>query len=171
MLQMKNAEPKPPPRTAKPRKKASPTITWSDLPSICPTVMCDEELPDQPNARILSLFVKRQELIEEVGRSGAGVAFLDLQICAAITQEKRQHQVAALGHQNKWPHIIDYSTLPARILKLRKQVMKIIKDETVLRGSPVWQDFLRNIDYKIFKFSDSHSKLAFTYALYGRRCG
>jgi hypothetical protein len=133
--------------------------------------MCEEELPEVPNARILSLFVKRQELIADVGRSGPGIAFLELQICAAITQEKRRDQVAALGHQNKWPQDIDYSTLPGRILKLRKEVLNIIKNETALRELPVWQDFLRNIDYKIFKFSDSRSKMAFTYALYGRRCG
>ncbi|KAJ7911781.1 hypothetical protein B0H13DRAFT_1875513 [Mycena leptocephala] len=168
---IKNTDPKPPPRADKPRKKPAPTITWSDVPSTCPTVMCEDKLPEKPNGGILSLFVKRQELIADVGRSGPGIAFLELQICAAITQEKRRDQVAALGQQNKWPQDIDYSTLPGRILKLRKEVLNIIKNETALQELPVWQDFLRNIDYKIFKFSDSPSKMDFTYALYGRRCG
>ncbi|KAJ7930299.1 hypothetical protein B0H13DRAFT_1858928 [Mycena leptocephala] len=162
---------KAPIRAAKASKKASPALTWSDIPSTCPTVMCEEEVPEQPNPCILSLFVKHQELVEQVGLSGPGVAFLNLQICAAITQENRRDQVSALGRQNDWPRQIDYATLPERILKLRKQVLEIIQDETVLRELPVWQDFLRNIDHKIFQFSDSRSKLAFTYALYGRRCG
>ncbi|KAJ7017986.1 hypothetical protein C8F04DRAFT_1330363 [Mycena alexandri] len=58
----------------------------SDLPSWC--YVCDEEIPATPNKRLSSLFRRRDELITKVGPRGEGVEPLELQICAAITQEK-----------------------------------------------------------------------------------
>ncbi|KAJ7506359.1 hypothetical protein B0H11DRAFT_2327427 [Mycena galericulata] len=114
---------------------------------------CDDPLPETRNERILSLFVKRQGLISEVGSRGPGVSFTELQICAAITQEKHREKYIELGKQNQWPQIIDYNY------------------PDVLQTSFIWNDFISRIGSRIFKFASSASKLAFTDALYGRRCG
>ncbi|KAJ7511064.1 hypothetical protein B0H11DRAFT_2183176 [Mycena galericulata] len=76
-----------------------------------------------------------------------------------------------LGKQNQWPQIIDYNTVPARILKLKDSLLKMIQDPDVLQTSFIWNDFISRIGSQIFKFASSASKLAFTDALYGRRCG
>ncbi|KAJ7497796.1 hypothetical protein B0H11DRAFT_2384520 [Mycena galericulata] len=47
----------------------------------------------------------------------------------------------------------------------------MIQDPDVLQTSFIWNDFISRIDSQIFKFASSASKLAFTDALYGRRCG
>ncbi|KAJ7482128.1 hypothetical protein B0H11DRAFT_2419050 [Mycena galericulata] len=160
---VKNTKPKPlspPKKSLKPlavprqRKQLAnpPSLVWDDIPNICPTVMCDDALPKTPNARILSLFVKRQELINEVGPA-------------------HREKYIELGKQNQWPQIIDYNTVPARILKLKDSLLETIQDPDVLQTSFIWNNFIRSIDSKIFKFASSASKLAFTDALYGRRCG
>ncbi|KAJ7495675.1 hypothetical protein B0H11DRAFT_2389262 [Mycena galericulata] len=161
---------KPAPRQWKQVAKP-PSLVWDDVPDICPTVMCDDAVPKTPNLRILSLFVKRQELINEVGPRGPGVSFAELQICAAITQEKHRAKYIELGKQNQWPQIIDYNTVPERILKLKDSLLKMIQDPDVLQTSFIWNNFISSIDSQIFKFASSASKLAFTDALYGRRCG
>ncbi|KAJ7442797.1 hypothetical protein B0H11DRAFT_2291947 [Mycena galericulata] len=151
------------------RKQSSkpPSPVWANLPNVCPTVMCDDPLPETQNKRRLSLFVKRQGLISEVGSRGPGVSFTELQICAAITQEKHREKYIELGKQNQWPQIIDYNTVPARILKLKDSLLKMIQDPDVLQTSFIWNDFISRIDSQIFKFASSAS----TDALYGRRCG
>ncbi|KAJ7469064.1 hypothetical protein FB451DRAFT_1177061 [Mycena latifolia] len=72
-------------------------LVWADLPSKCPTFMCLEELPKTPNTRLLSLFNRRQLLVQEVGRSGPGVHFLEFEICAAIGQEKSKDTYGPKG--------------------------------------------------------------------------
>ncbi|KAJ7501979.1 hypothetical protein B0H11DRAFT_1907479 [Mycena galericulata] len=173
----KPTPPSPPKKSLKPaprqrKQVAKPTsLEWDDIPKMCPTVMCDDPLPETRNERILSLFVKRQGLISEVGSRGPGVSFTELQICAAITQEKHREKYIELDKQNQWPQIIDYNTVPARILKLKDSLLKMIQDPDVLQTSFIWKDFISRIDSQIFKFASSASKLAFTDALYGRRCG
>ncbi|KAJ7432242.1 hypothetical protein B0H11DRAFT_2297734, partial [Mycena galericulata] len=60
----KPAPPSPPQKSLKPeprqRKQNSkpPSLVWANLPNVCPTVMCDDPLPETRNERILSLFVK-----------------------------------------------------------------------------------------------------------------
>ncbi|KAJ7498331.1 hypothetical protein B0H11DRAFT_2189657 [Mycena galericulata] len=162
---------KPEPRQRKQSSKPPSLVVWANLPNVCPTVMCDDPLPETRNEPILSLFVERQGLISEVGSRGPSVSFTELQICAAITQEKHREKYIELGKQNQWPQIIDYNTVPARILKLKDSLLKMIQDPDVLQTSFIWNDFISRIDSQIFKFASSASKLAFTDALYGRRCG
>ncbi|KAJ7743275.1 hypothetical protein DFH07DRAFT_943211 [Mycena maculata] len=142
----------PPSKKRKKAKKPVPDpapLAWSDLPPTCPTVYCEDPLPEMPVQHILSLFARHQHLISEVGPTGPRIAFSKLQICTALTQEK---------HRAKY--IVNYESLPARIFKAED-----------LQDSSVWNNFLRDIDQKIFAFSRATSKMSFTYALYGRRCG
>ncbi|KAJ7431587.1 hypothetical protein B0H11DRAFT_1941462 [Mycena galericulata] len=39
------------------------------------------------------------------------MSFTELQICAAITQEKHREKYIELGKQNNWPQMIDYNTV------------------------------------------------------------
>jgi hypothetical protein len=148
-------------------------LPWSSIPATgsCPTVYCDDELPEQPNTRILNLFQQRHDLIQQVARKGAGVGFLDPQIYSAIKQEQNRGRLSALGLQNKWPDKINYTAVPARILKMEKPLVRVIQNASVLVESTIWQTFLRAIDHKLFRFAESASKKEFTYALYARRCG
>ncbi|KAF8130000.1 hypothetical protein K438DRAFT_1788922 [Mycena galopus ATCC 62051] len=151
--------------------RLSHDLIWSNLPPGCPAADCLDELPTEPNARILSLFSRRDVLIDEVGQYGAGVEFLDYQICAAIQQEANRDHYINLGRTRNWPQTIDYKALPARILSLRKYFIAMIHNQALLEQSDVWQTFLRMIDHKVFDFSASKSKLGYTYALLACRCG
>ncbi|KAF8145319.1 hypothetical protein K438DRAFT_1945144 [Mycena galopus ATCC 62051] len=151
--------------------RLSHDLIWSNLPPGCPAADCLDELPTEPNARILSLFSRCDVLIDEVGQYGAGVEFLDYQICAAIQQEANRDHYINLGRTRNWPQTIDYKALPARILSLRKYFIAMIHNQALLEQSDVWQTFLRMIDHKVFEFSASRSKLGYTYALLACRCG
>ncbi|KAJ7166234.1 hypothetical protein C8R46DRAFT_1192613 [Mycena filopes] len=147
-------------------------LTWADLPSECPTVLCDETLPEQPNDRILSLFQRLKDLKAEVGRTGRGVAWLKLELCGAITEENKREDYLQLGAENGWPLEIDYDSVFSRILDLEEPILEMIKDRTILEDSVTWKLFLANINNKIFEFSNkSKSKYGFPSALSGRRCG
>ncbi|KAJ6488355.1 hypothetical protein DFH09DRAFT_1339261 [Mycena vulgaris] len=106
------AKPKP-----APKDKHWPTVlrplVWSELPPDCPTVLCDEALLENPDPALLSLFNKRQDLVHKAGAAGAGVAWIDLQICDAIGKANKRESVLKDGEEHAWPTTIDYAALPA----------------------------------------------------------
>ena len=146
-------------------------LTWADLPSHCPSVLCDDELPKSPNQRLLALWTRHEDLVADVGATGPGVHFVKGLFCEALMQEKQRDMFLSIGRINEWPEHIDYTTLPSRILDLRPPILEMIQDAETLKNSQSWVDFLNHIDNDIFLFSRTKSKLDFTYALYGRRCG
>ncbi|KAJ7028858.1 hypothetical protein C8F04DRAFT_1398724 [Mycena alexandri] len=141
----------------------------SDLPSWC--YVCDEEIPATPNKRLSSLFRRRDELITKVGPRGEGVEPLELQICAAITQEKTIGTLERSAIDNCWNTSPDFAGLPRRIHKFAQTLYDMVQDPTVLEKSVMWRNFRSNIGGRIFHFSNSTSKVSFTYAILGRRCG
>ncbi|KAJ6521517.1 hypothetical protein B0H19DRAFT_1244590 [Mycena capillaripes] len=155
------------------KKLSQRPLAWSNLPATCPTVLCEEKLPEEENQKILGLFQQRLKLVQEVGRVGPGVSFLELQICAAITQEKKRDQYAALGRQNDWPDTIDYTNVRNRILEFRSSLLRMIKSPSVLKESSDWTNFLNRIKYQIFEFSAASSieKMNAYRTLYAQRCG
>ncbi|KAJ6500996.1 hypothetical protein DFH09DRAFT_1289803 [Mycena vulgaris] len=163
------AKPKPAPMD-KPRPTVLRPLVWSGLPPDCPTVLCDEALPENPDPALLSLFNKRQDLVHKAGATGAGVAWIDLQICDAIGKANKRESFLKDGEEHAWPTTIDYAALHGRILALDTQILRMIEDPLVLDNSPIWQFFLQNIGCNIFAFSKSKSKLLFADALDGRHC-
>ncbi|KAJ6583445.1 hypothetical protein DFH09DRAFT_1275208 [Mycena vulgaris] len=163
------AKPKPAPKD-KPRPTVLRPLVWSDLPPDCPTVLCDEALPENPDPALLSLFNKRQDLVHKAGATGAGVAWIDLQICDAIGKANKRESFLKDGEEHAWPTTIDYAALHGRILALDTLILRMIEDPIVLDNSPIWEFFLQNIGCNIFAFSESKSKLLFADALDGR-CG
>ncbi|KAJ6529437.1 hypothetical protein DFH09DRAFT_1412174 [Mycena vulgaris] len=164
------AKPKPAPKD-KPRPTVLRPLVWSDLPPDCPTVLCEEALPENPDPTLLSLFNKRQDLVHKAGAAGTGVAWIDLQICDAIGKANKRESFLKDGEEHAWPTTIDYTALHARILALDTQILQMIEDPIVLDNSAIWESFLQNIGCNIFAFSKSKSKLLFADALDGRRCG
>ncbi|KAJ7017218.1 hypothetical protein C8F04DRAFT_1279792 [Mycena alexandri] len=149
--------------------KNEPELRWNDLPYTC--IRCPEILPVDPNARILSMFVQREKLLGEVGSAGPGVALLELQICAAITEEKDRQRHQKLGEKNGWPQTIDFGALGDRVYDLREQLADMLLDPNVLQESAAWKNFVKSIDYNLFYFCRSRSKAEFIYAVYASRCG
>ncbi|KAJ7719795.1 hypothetical protein DFH07DRAFT_784562 [Mycena maculata] len=155
---MKPVPPSPPQKSLKPeprqRKQSSkpPSPVWANLPNVCPTVITNEYYLCLSSAKVLSA------KLALVARAFPLPSY-------AITQEKHSEKYIELGKQNQWPQIIDYNTVPARILKLKDSLLKI-QDPDVLQTSFIWNDFISRIDSQIFKFASSAS----TDALYGRRC-
>ncbi|KAF8183455.1 hypothetical protein K438DRAFT_1766746 [Mycena galopus ATCC 62051] len=146
-----------------------PNLSWSRLPSKCPE--CDEELPNEPNARINSLFSQLRHHVKNVGDSGPGVEFLRLQFCGAIQQEINKDEFFVLGDRRNWPEMIDYALLVKRTQRLRPYLISMIEDESILVKSDIWSTFLESIDYKIFEFGAADSVLGYTHALFARRAG
>ncbi|KAJ7277812.1 hypothetical protein C8J57DRAFT_1222600 [Mycena rebaudengoi] len=159
------------PTPAPPRRKTpattSASLSWSDLPDMCPAVYCKHKLPTKPNKCILSLFTKRDNLLS----TGRFIGWLDLQLCGAITDEKERELCAELGKERSWPLEIDFASVHARILDLDEPLMMLLADPNVLRESEAWDRFLANIDYKIFKFCASESKQVFPDVVAGAHCG
>ncbi|KAJ6501239.1 hypothetical protein C8R47DRAFT_1193536 [Mycena vitilis] len=63
------------------------SLAWSGLPPMYPTIMRDDELPEEFNKHISSLFRRPQRLMEGFGSLGSAVSFLGLQVFAAIPQD------------------------------------------------------------------------------------
>ncbi|KAK6984359.1 hypothetical protein R3P38DRAFT_2806555 [Favolaschia claudopus] len=69
-------------------------LTWDTLPRTCPSVMCSDALPCEPVAKVLSLFEKRRAQ-QKLGDKG--VRIIELEICTAITTERRSGFGASSG--------------------------------------------------------------------------
>ncbi|KAJ7038614.1 hypothetical protein C8F04DRAFT_1255899 [Mycena alexandri] len=121
--------------------KNEPELRWNDLPYNC--IRCPEILPVDADARILSMFVQREKPLGEVGSAGPGVALLELQICAAITEEKDRQWHQKLGEKNGWPRTIDFGVLGDRVYDLREQLADMFLDPNVLQESAAWKNFVK----------------------------
>ncbi|KAJ7026056.1 hypothetical protein C8F04DRAFT_1298347 [Mycena alexandri] len=168
---------KPAPSTPKrspPSRAKNPTakvLTWADVPAECPAVLCEDDLPAEQNDRLLALFQRLEDLCFNVGPQGRGVSLLHLEICAAITEEKKKANYLRIGAHNEWPLDIDFAAVVPRILELKETVLDMFRDPEILWDCPIFQHFLRNINHKLFLFCKSESKANFKKAVLGRRCG
>ncbi|KAJ6580499.1 hypothetical protein DFH09DRAFT_1309825 [Mycena vulgaris] len=111
------AKPKPAPKDKHPPTVLRPLV-WLGLPPDCPTVLV-------------------KDLVHKAGAAGAGVAWIDLQICDAIGKANKRESVLKDGEEHAWPTTIDYAALPARILALDTQILRMIEDPIVLDNSPI----------------------------------
>ncbi|KAJ7044459.1 hypothetical protein C8F04DRAFT_1356929 [Mycena alexandri] len=107
----------------------------------------------------------------KVGSQGSGVSILNLEICAAITEENKKDGYLRLGARNQWPVDIDFSATVPRILELKELMLDMFRSQQTLQNSLVFQHFLTNIGYKLFRLAISQSKARFNNAVLGRRCG
>jgi hypothetical protein len=64
--------------------------------------------------------------VQQVGRFGPGVGFLDLQICAAISQAKKHDHFSPLGQNHNWPDTIDYTNARDCILGFKDFISFIL---------------------------------------------
>ncbi|KAK6992318.1 hypothetical protein R3P38DRAFT_3435577 [Favolaschia claudopus] len=149
-------------------------LEWSDLPASCPSLLCEDLLPNEQNNQILGLFQRRQTLINERGEDGTGVKWLELQICGTIKKELNDEFLVSLAEENHWPlwpATIDWNLLHSRILKHSARILAMITDKKTLEDSAIWTTFLDCIDSKIYAFSNASSKKDYTNALLQARCG
>ncbi|KAJ7671303.1 hypothetical protein DFH06DRAFT_1365968 [Mycena polygramma] len=139
------------------------SLTWEDLPKACPATMCSDRLPSIPVPRILALFNRFKILTDANGPSAKGAALVQLEICQAITLEKRRKTISRLGEQRRWPKAIQWDDILYRMAAFKEDIYQLLKD--------IWQSFLLDINYEIIEFSESRSKLEYKPALLGKRCG
>ncbi|KAK6988355.1 hypothetical protein R3P38DRAFT_3228922 [Favolaschia claudopus] len=145
-------------------------LTWDTLPKTCPSVMCTDTLPREPVAKILSLFEKRRAQ-QKLGDKG--VRIIELEICSAITTERRKGAVFALGQRRQWLPNFDPRVLARRLVEneLCNSYVQMILEPHYLASQPIWQEFLLAINYKLLAFEGSQNKREFPALLEHRACG
>ncbi|KAJ6457508.1 hypothetical protein C8R47DRAFT_1247231 [Mycena vitilis] len=146
-------------------------LTWNDLPKNCPATMCSDRLPSEPVPRILSLFNRLRTLTDTGGPSAKGVYFIHLEICQAITLEKRRKTILRLGKERRWPEEMDWDSIQYRIAAFKPEIVRLFKNSARLEANPIWRSFLLDINYELLEFCQSHTKQEFKAALMGKRCG
>ncbi|KAJ6498414.1 hypothetical protein C8R47DRAFT_1259946 [Mycena vitilis] len=146
-------------------------LTWNDLPKNCPATMCSDRLPSEPVPRILSLFNRLKTLTDTGGPSAKGVYFIHLEICQAITLEKRRKTILRLGKERRWPEEMDWDSIQYRIAAFKPEIVRLFKNSARLEANPIWRSFLLDINYELLEFCQSHTKQEFKAALMGKRCG
>ncbi|KAJ7786738.1 hypothetical protein B0H14DRAFT_3506468 [Mycena olivaceomarginata] len=166
-----------PAKKAKPNAKVSKTVkiplAWADLPTTCPSVFCSHPLPATPVPRLLTLFQRAHDLEKIGGPQAKGLALTHLEICSAITFERRCSVVVALGKRRNWPATIDWGDVCTRIFSapLKKEILDLIMDPQTLKECLIWTDFLLAIDDKLFEFMASKNKDEFQTAIKQKSCG
>ncbi|KAJ6471234.1 hypothetical protein C8R47DRAFT_1200196 [Mycena vitilis] len=111
------------------------SLAWSGLPLMYPTIMRDDELPEEFNKHISSLFQRPQRLVEGFGSLGSAVSFLGLQVFAAIPQDGKRIHLIELGKANDWLATINYKNCRRKL------------NASVLRKAAVWDNFLQGINF------------------------
>lgn len=148
-------------------------LTWAELPKRCPAAFCSDFLPRIEVPKILAMFNRERDLKEELHKNpkAKGLHLLHLELCHAITVEKRRKYFTKLGEQRRWPIILDLEDVFLRVFKLQDKIMELFEKPHKLVSCPIWANFLVSIDYNIFDFADSDSKTGFPAAITGKRCG
>ncbi|KAK7029271.1 hypothetical protein R3P38DRAFT_3189601 [Favolaschia claudopus] len=144
-------------------------LTWDTLPKTCPSVMCTDTLPREPVAKILSLFEKRRAQ-QKLGDKGLRI--IELEICIAITTERRKGAVFAMGQRRQWLPKFNPHDLARRLVEdeLCNSYVGMILDPAYLAPQPIWQEFLLAINYKLLAFEGSQNKREFPALLEHRAC-
>ncbi|KAK7063491.1 hypothetical protein R3P38DRAFT_2492748, partial [Favolaschia claudopus] len=145
-------------------------LTWETLPKTCPSILCTDALPREPVAKILSLFEKRRAQ-QKLGDKG--VHIIELEICSAITTERRKGAVFALGQRRQWLPEFDPQDLARRLVEneLCNSYVQMILEPYYLASQPIWEEFLLAINYKLLAFEGSQNKREFPALLEHRSCG
>ncbi|KAJ7173921.1 hypothetical protein C8R43DRAFT_943564 [Mycena crocata] len=150
-----------------------PPLTWDKLPRNCPAALCSDVLPDEPVNAILSLHNSLRNLLHKDGEKAKGQHWIQLQICNAISLEKRRPAMLRRAEQQHWllPGNADYHQLRIRILAMETPILKLIQDPVALQACPTWDDLMLTINYNIAAFSSAKNKSAFPGAVKVKRCG
>lgn len=125
------------------------------MPAMCPTEWCDDPFPLSPRKDLIQL---QTRYMNEPSR------FLALEICQLIKVYKKMPSLRNLGKANRWPHDIDFETLPDRIIGMTEEIRKVLKNEIILSCSPCWKAFicaLQGHDIKFIEFSQLNAKQKF----------
>ncbi|KAJ7237963.1 hypothetical protein C8J57DRAFT_1727728 [Mycena rebaudengoi] len=157
-----------------PTPKATPTVKeleWADLPRSCPAALCDDSLPTESVPALLSLFNRLTALKAEKGQNAPGSHFIQLEICALITREKRRDYNRDLGKQRRWPTHIDYMDLQSRIIDQQEYILEVLQNPQELAKCPLWTELMLAIDYKLDRFAGSKDKSGYANAIQSKRCG
>ncbi|KAJ6592041.1 hypothetical protein DFH09DRAFT_1073112 [Mycena vulgaris] len=164
--------------SSKKTKETDLPLTWDDLPPKCPSVLCSDSLPAEPVPRILSLFIRRQELKVPNGPKAPGttipkgLSLLEAEICIAIEQESRCKLALRLGSDRNWLKDIDFEDLRLRIGDMEADILKLFTDPIALHECPIWTDFVTAIEFKLFAFAKAKSKtVEFVDAIANKHCG
>ncbi|KAJ7042029.1 hypothetical protein C8F04DRAFT_1252502 [Mycena alexandri] len=170
-LKQKSTAPKslptPPPSKHKSKDDPNSALTWEDLPQRCPAAECSDKLPSKAVPSILSLFNK----LQTNGPDSKGSHLIQLEICVAITREKRREPLSRLGNIRRWPTTFDYDDLSNRIFALKPEMESLITSSYQLDSSPFWDDFLFAINYQLADFCGAQSKIQFPAARNLKCCG
>jgi hypothetical protein len=75
------------------------------------------------------------------------------------------------GWNRRWPEAIDWNNVRDRTFKMKDSIINFFHNSAKLDASPVWDQFLLSIDYKLLDFSESKKKSAFPAAFRAKRCG
>ncbi|KAJ7179801.1 hypothetical protein C8R43DRAFT_1117151 [Mycena crocata] len=106
-----------------------PSLTWDDLPSRCPTVECTDRLPKLPVPRILTMFNRLQCTKKPKNiLKASGYYLLQLEICQAITLEKRRIAIQRLGTDRCWPESIDFDDVNFKIRNMSALILNLIRN-------------------------------------------
>ncbi|KAJ7815216.1 hypothetical protein B0H13DRAFT_1924308 [Mycena leptocephala] len=90
---------------------------------------------------------------------------------APLSPPLRRDSVLRLAWKRRWPEAIDWNDVRDRTFKMKDSIVDFFHNSTKLDASPVWDQFLLSINYKLLDFSESKKKSAFPAAFRAKRCG
>ncbi|KAJ7891734.1 hypothetical protein B0H13DRAFT_1887051 [Mycena leptocephala] len=126
-----------------------------------------------PKRQVAKLESKHEALIDGQGSNARGRSFIELEICGAITTERRRSSVLELGNRRRWPNKIDPYDIRDRIFSkpLDMNILNLFLNPPTLNNCAVWSDFLLSIDFKLVDFIQLENKYEFPKAIRHKSCG
>jgi hypothetical protein len=79
---------------------------------------------------------------------------LSVLICEAIKKELRFPMLKALGKRMGWPSVIDFESVPDRIMKVKDEIRALLKNDIVLGSSFAWKVFVTDVTSADMCFAD-----------------
>ncbi|KAF8160563.1 hypothetical protein K438DRAFT_1985661 [Mycena galopus ATCC 62051] len=123
------------------------TTTSISIPDVCPAAHCKDRVPTNLPHHIVTLFIRRHDLISKNGRGASGVSQLNREVCVALKNKHKKIKLHREAQLNQWPVEIDFEDLRVRCQapELQDQIVGTAIDKETLGNTSIWQTFLKNI--------------------------
>lgn len=112
----------------------------------CPEDGCTDVLPGPPSDGLRTKLEKLSSI--QQGKEKGTPYFLSVLICQAIKKELRYPMLRALGEHSGWPSVIDFESVPGRIMKLKNEIRGLLENEIILGTSFAWKVFVNDVTRK-----------------------
>jgi hypothetical protein len=117
------------------------SVRHQGIPNVCPHGLCRDNVPKNPSAILVAMFKRYDELIKMKGLDSAAVWNHAMTIHLELERLNKIDARVQIAKKNAWPVEITFSVLPDRIIRMRRELSKLVFESGFSGDGPVQEAF------------------------------